>query len=70
MDSRFKANFDKLFRPIARQPAQAPGQVQELRKADSAPNQELSAMFKKIDGAVDDILTRLGRIERANNIGN
>ena len=36
MDSRFKASFDKLFRPIARQPTQAPNHMEELRKGHSA----------------------------------
>jgi hypothetical protein len=70
MEAKFKSTFDKLFRPIARQSTQAADQVQDLRKAHSARNKELSAIFKKIDVAVADILTRLDRIERAKNIGN
>jgi hypothetical protein len=69
MEAKFKSTFDKLFRPIAHQGAQAADQVQDLRKAHSARNEELSAMFKKIDVAVADILTRLDRIERAKNVG-
>jgi hypothetical protein len=64
MDSRFKANLDKLFRPIARQGTQAADQVQDLRKAHSARNEELSKMFNKIDVAVADINARLDRIEK------
>jgi hypothetical protein len=70
METKFKSTFDKLFRPIARQSTPAADQVQDLRKAHSAGNEELSAMFKKIDCTIADIEARLDRIQRAKNIGN
>jgi hypothetical protein len=63
MDLRFKSTFDKLFRPIARQPAQAEDQAPDLRKAHPARNEELSAIFKKFDCTIADIEARLDRIE-------
>jgi hypothetical protein len=64
MDSRFKSAFDKLFRPIARQGAQAVDQSEDLRKARAARAEALTAQFQKFDLVIADIESRLDRIEK------